>query len=163
MSVHSRFFFFAITARNLVMAACHQTVIWISLAALFRSSRRGPAPSPPFLRPPRRGPGPSASSLPSRASLIPAGTGGGAQLGGRAFRWEHLLSIRCCLRRFLLSWGRRLLLRHLRSHLTETRSCWHAQRGLWFAALADASSFQQVLRSGRQQRVHELDSGISRR
>ena len=141
----------------------HQTVIWISPVALFRSSGGGPAPSPPFLRPPRRGPAPSASSLPSRASLIPAGTGGGARLGGRAFRWEHLLSIRCCLRRFLPSWGRHLLLRHLRSRLTETRSCWHARRGLWFAAPADASSCQQVLHSGRWQCVHELDSGISRR
>ena len=141
----------------------HQTVIWISPAALFRSSRGGLAPSPPFLRPPRRGPTPGASSLPSQASLIPAGTGGGAWLGGRAFRWEHVLSIRCCLHCFLPSWSRRLLLRHLRSHLTETRSCWYAQRGLWFAAPANASGCQQVLRSERQQCVHELDSGISRR
>ena len=112
--------------------------------------------------PPRRGPTPSTSSLPSQASLIPAGTGGGARLGGRAFRWEHLLSIRCCMYRFLPSWSRRLLLRHLRSRLTETRSCWYARRGLWFAAPADTSSCQQVLCSERRQRVHELDSRISR-
>ena len=118
----------------------------------FRSSRGGPAPSPPFLRPPRRGPAPGASSLPSWASLILAGTGGGTRLGGRAFRWEHLLSVRCCLHRFLPSWGRRLLLRR-----------WHVWRGLWFAAPADASSCQQVLRSQRRQRVHELGNRISRR
>ena len=140
----------------------HQAVIWISVVALFRSSRGGPAPSPPFLRSPRRGPVPSASSLLSRVSLIPAGTGSGARLGGRAFRWEHLLSVRCCLRRSLSSWGRRLLLWHLRSCLTETRSCWHAWRGLWFAALADTCSCQQVLSSERRQRVHELGNGISR-
>ena len=108
----------------------HQAVIWISPAALFRSSHGGPAPSPPFLRSPRRGPALSASNLLSWVSLIPADTGSGAQLGGWVFRWEHLLSVRCCLRRSLPSWGRRLLLRHLRSCLTETRSCWHAWRGL---------------------------------
>ena len=143
----------------------------LSIRLSFGSARRrfldplrgGPAPSLPFLRPPRRGPAPSAPSLLSRPSLIPAGTGGGARLGGRAFRLEHLLSVRCCLHRFLPSWGRRQLLRHLRSHLTETRSCWHARRGLWFAALADASSCQQVLRSERRQCVHELGNGISRR
>ena len=140
----------------------HQAVIWISPAALFRSSRRGPASLLPFLRSPRRGPAPSASSLLSRVSLIPASTGSGTRLGGWAFRWEHLLSVRCCLHHSLPSWGRRLLLRHLRSRLTETRSCLHVRRGLWFVAPADTCSCQQVLSSERRQCVHELGNGISR-
>ena len=127
-----------------------------------RSSGGGPTPSLPILRPSGRGPTPGASSFSSRVSVILAGTGGGARFGGRVFRWEHLLPIRCCLHCFLPSRSRRLLLRRLRSHLTETRSCWRSWQGLWFAAPADTSSCQQVLRSERRQRVHELYSGRSR-
>ena len=130
---------------------------------LLRSSGGGSAPSLPPLRPSGRGPASGTSSSYSWVSLILAGTGGGTQFGGRILRWEHLLPIRCCLHCFLPSWSRRLLSRCLRLHLTETRSCWYARWGLWFAAPADASSCQQVLHSERQQRVHELDGGPFRR
>ena len=95
--------------------------------------------------------------------MVLAGTGGGIRFGGRHFRREHLLLIRCCLRRFLSSGGRCRLLRRPRSHLAETRGSWHSRWGLWFAAPADAGSCQQVLCSGRWQCVHGFDSGRSRR
>ena len=95
--------------------------------------------------------------------MILAGTGGGAQLGGSALRWEHLLSIRHRLCHFLPSGSRHLLLRHPRSHLAETRGSGHSWLSLWLAALADASSCQQVLHSGSQQCVHGLECGHSRR
>ena len=89
--------------------------------------------------------------------MILAGTGGGARLGGSALRWEHLLSIRHRLRRFLPSGSRRLLLRHSRSRLAETRGSERSQLSPWLAAPANACSCQQVLRSGSQQHVHGLE------
>ena len=89
--------------------------------------------------------------------MILASTRGGAWLWGSALRWEHLLSIRHRLRRFLSSGSRRLLLRHSRSHLAETRGSRHLWLSPWLAALADACSCQQVLCSGSQQPVHGLE------
>ena len=89
--------------------------------------------------------------------MILAGTGGGAQLGGSALRWEHLLSIRRRLHRLLPSGSRCLLLRHSRSHLAETRGSGHSWLSPWLAALANACSCQQVLCSGSQQCVHGLE------
>ena len=88
--------------------------------------------------------------------MILAGTGGGAQLGGSTLRWEHLLSIRCHLHRFLPSGSRCLLLRHSRSHLAETRGSGQLHLSPWLVALADACSCQQVLHSGSRQHVHGL-------
>ena len=116
----------------------------------------------PVLRPSGRGPTSGTFRLSGRVPLILAGTGGGAWFGGRAFRWEHLLLIRCCLHRFLPSGSRRLLLRHPRSGLAETRGSRHPRWSLWLVAPADAGSCQQVLCSGSRQRVHGLDSGHSR-
>ena len=89
--------------------------------------------------------------------MILAGTGGGAQLGGSALRWEHLLSIRHCLHSLLPSGSRHLLLRCSRSHLVETRGSRHSRLSPWLVALADACSCQQVLHSGSWQHVHGLE------
>ena len=140
-----------------------QTVIGSAPSALLGSLGGGSAPLLPALRPLGRGPPSGTFSFSGRVSVILAGTGGGTRFGGRAFRWEHLLLIRCCLRRFPPSGGRRLLLRRPRPRLSETRSGWHLRRGLWFAAPANASSCQQVLHSERRQCVHGLDSGRCRR
>ena len=89
--------------------------------------------------------------------MILAGTRGGARLGGSTLRWEHLLSIRRHLRRFLPSGSRRLLLRRSRSRLAETRCSRHSQLSPWLVALANACSCQQVLCSGSWQCVHGLE------
>ena len=86
-----------------------------------------------------------------------AGTGGGARLGGSALRWEHLLLIRHHLRRFLPSGGRRLLLRHYRSHLAEARGSGYSWLSPCSAAPTNTRSCQQVLHSGSRQRVHGLE------
>ena len=127
------------------------------------SSGGGSAPSLPAPRPLGQGPPSGTFNFSGRVSVILAGTGGGTRFGSRGFRWEHLLSIRCCLHHFPPSGSRRLLLRRPRSRLSETRGGWHSWRGLWFVAPADAGSCQQVLHSERWQCVHELDSGHSRR
>ena len=85
------------------------------------------------------------------------GTGGGTQLGGSTLRWVHLLPIRHHLGRFLPSGGRRLLLRHYRSHLVEARGSRYSQLSLCSAAPTDTCSCQQVLHSGSRQRVHGLE------
>ena len=89
--------------------------------------------------------------------MILAGTGGGAQLGGSASRWEYLLPIRCRLRRSLPSGSGHMLLRHPRSHLMEARGSGYS----WFspcpATPTNTCSCQQVLRSGSQQSVHGLE------
>ena len=86
-----------------------------------------------------------------------AGTGGGAQLGGSASRWEHLLLIRRRLRHFLPSGSRRLLLRHPRSHLTEARGSRYSWLSPCPTAPTDTCICQQVLRSGGRQRFHGLE------
>ena len=94
--------------------------------------------------------------------MVLAGTEGGTRLGGSALRWEHLLLIRHCLRRFLPSRSRSLLLKHPRSRLAETRGSEHSWLSPWLVAPADTGSCQQVLRSGSRQRVHGLVCGHSR-
>ena len=86
-----------------------------------------------------------------------AGTGGGAQLGGSASRWEHLLLIRHHLHRFLPSGSGCLLLRHSRSCLVEARGSGYLRLSPCPVAPTNTCSCQQVLRSGSQQRVHGLE------
>ena len=114
------------------------------------------------LRPSGRGPTSGTFLFSGRLLVILAGTGGGAQLGGSVLRWEHLLSIRRCLRHFLPSRSRRLLLRHSRSHLAKTRGSGHSWLSPWLVALANACSCQQVLYSGSWQHVHGLECGHPR-
>ena len=92
-----------------------------------------------------------------RLLMTLAGTGGGAQLGGSASRWEHLLPIGCRLGCFLPSRSGRLLLRHPRSHLKEARGSRYSRLSLCPAAPTDTCSCQQVLSSGSRQHVHGLE------
>ena len=87
---------------------------------------------------------------------------GGAQLGGSASRWVHLLPIRSRWSRFLPSGDGRLLLRHSRSHLTEARGSGYSRLSPCPAAPTDTCSCQQVLCSGSRQHVHGLEWRHSR-
>ena len=114
------------------------------------------------LRPSGRGPTSGAFLFSGRLLVILAGTGGGAQLGGSALRWEHLLLIRRRLHRFLPSRSKHLLLGHSRSRLAETRGSGCYWLSPWLVAPADACSYQQVLHSGSWQHVHGLECGHPR-
>ena len=83
--------------------------------------------------------------------------------GGRALRWEHLLSIRHCWHHFLPSRSRHLLLRRPRSHLVETRGSGRSWLSLGLVVPADAGSCQQVLCSWSLQHIHGLKCEHSRR
>ena len=117
----------------------------------------GSVPSLPVPRSSRWGPTSGTFIFSGWLLMILAGTGGGTQLGSRALRWEHLLSITHHLHRFLPSGSRRLLLRCSRSRLVETRSSGHLWLSLWLVAPANACSCQQVLHSGSQQYAHGLE------
>ena len=108
----------------------------------------------PVLRPSGRGPTSGTFLFSGWLPVALAGTGGGAQLGGSASRWEHLLPIR---HHFLPSRGRCLLLRDPRSHLMEARGSGHLWISPCLATPTDTCGCQQVLHSGSQQHVHGLE------
>ena len=126
------------------------------------SSGGGLFPLLPVLRPSERGPTSGAFIFPGWLLMTLAGTGGGTRLGGSASRWEHLLLIRCRLRRFLPSGSRRLLLRHPRSCLMEARGSGYLRLSPCPTAPTDTCSCQQVLHSGSRQHVHGLEWRHSR-
>ena len=105
----------------------------------------------------RGGPTPGTFILPGRLLMTLAVTGGGTRLGGSASRWEHLLPIRHCLGHSLPSGSGHLLPRHPRSHLTEARGSGYLQISPCPAVPTNTCSYQQVLCSGSQQRVHGLE------
>ena len=100
--------------------------------------------------------------FPGRLLVTLAGTGDGAQLGGSASRWVHLLLIRSHLGSFLPSGGGRLLLKCSMSRLTEARGSGCPRLTPWLGTSTNTSSCQQVLCSGSWQRVHGLEWRHSR-
>ena len=121
------------------------------------SSGGGSFPSLSVLRPSGQGPTSGAFIFPGRLLATLTGTGGGAQLGGGASRWVHLLPIRSRLGRFLPSGGGRLLLRHSRSRLMEARGSGYSWLSPCPAAPTNTGSCQQVLCRGCRQCVHGLE------
>ena len=103
------------------------------------------------------GPTSGAFIFPGQLLTTLTGTGGGAQLGGSASGWVHLLPIRSHLGHFLPSGGGCLLLWCSRSRLADAWGGGCSWLTSWPGASTNTSSCQQVLCSGSWQRVHGLE------